>query len=141
MHLPWQATLNLSVQKAFVIPEVQTAISCAKKVVEHFNRSHLHYEELEEKQQQLLGLDKHKLILGFQHRWNSVYDMIELCEQQTTVSAVFHQHRDLLHLEHSSAEWRLLEDLSKVFEPFKDATTYLSASRYPTVSMLGLVLH
>ena len=37
-------TLNLSAQEAFVIPEVQSAISQAKKVVEHFNRSRLHYE-------------------------------------------------------------------------------------------------
>ena len=142
LHLPCAGhTLNLSVQKAFVIPEVQTAISRVKKVVEHFNRSRIHHEELEEKQQ-LLGLDKHKLIQAVQHRWNSVYDMIErLCEQQAAVSAVLHQHRDLLHLEHSPAEWRILEDLSKVLEPFKDATTYLSASKYPTVSILGPVLH
>ena len=71
-----------------------------------------------------------------------MYDMIErLCEQQAAVSAVLHQHRDLLHLEHSPAEWRLLEDLSKVLEPFKDATTYLSVSRHPTVPILGPVLH
>ena len=44
-------TLNLSVQKAFALPEVHTAIARAKKVVEHFNKSHLDFEELEEKQQ------------------------------------------------------------------------------------------
>jgi len=64
-----------------------------------------------------------------------------LCEQQAAVSAVLHQHKDLLHLEHSPADWKLLEDLSKVLEPFKDATTYLSASKHPTVSILGSVLH
>ena len=98
LHLPCAGhTLNLSVQKAFSVPEIQTAISRAKKVVEHFNRSRLHYEKLEEKQQ-LLGLTKHKLIQGVQHRWNSVYDMIErLCEQQAAISAVLHHHRDLLH--------------------------------------------
>ena len=140
LHLPCAGhTLNLSVQKAFSVPEIQTAISRAKKVVEHFNRSRLHYEELEEKQQ-LLGLTKHKLIQGVQHRWNSVYDMIErLCEQQAAISAVLHHHRDLLHLEHSPSFF--LEDLCKILEPFKDATTYLSARRYPTLSILGPVLH
>ena len=68
--------------------------------------------------------------------------MIErLCEQQAVVAAVHHNHRDLLHLEHSPAEWRLLEDLCKVLEPFKDATTSLSASKYPTLSVLGPMLH
>ena len=66
---------------------------------------------------------------------------MRLCEQQAAVAAVLHNHRDLLHLEHSPAEWRLLKDLCKVLEPFKDATTYLSASRYPTLSVLGPVLH
>jgi len=68
--------------------------------------------------------------------------MIEwLCEQQAAVSAVLHNHRDLLHLEHSLTEWRLLEDLYQVLEPFKNATVYLSASRYPTLSVLGPVLY
>jgi len=58
-------------------------------VVEHFNRSHIHHEELEEKQQ-LLGLNKHKLIQAVQR---SMYDMIErLCEQQAALSTVLHQH-------------------------------------------------
>ena len=50
-------------------------------------------------------------------------------------------HRELLHLEHSPAEWRLLEDLCKVLELCKDATTYLSVSSYPTLSVLGPVLY
>jgi len=69
-------------------------------------------------------------------------DMIEqLCEQQAAVSAVLHNHRDLLHLEHFPTEWRLLEDLCQVLEPFKDTTVYLSASRYPTLSVLSPVLY
>jgi len=68
--------------------------------------------------------------------------MIEqLCEQQAGVSAVLLNHRDLLHLEHSYTEWKLLEDLCQVLEPFKDATVCLSASRYPTLFVLGPVLY
>ena len=81
-------TLNLSVQKAFAIPEVHTAVARASKVVEHFNKSRLDLEKLEEKQQ-LLGLPKHKLIQVVHHRWNSIYDM-RLCEQQAAVAAVLH---------------------------------------------------
>lgn len=118
---------------------MHTAVTRAKKVVVHFNKSHLDLEKLQEKQQ-LLSLPKHKLIQRVQH--TSVYNIIErLCEQQAAVTAaVLHDQRDLLHLEHSPSEWRLLEDLCKVLEPFKDATTYLSASRYPTLSVLGPVL-
>ena len=130
-------------QRAFLLPELCTAISQAKTVVEHFNKSHLHLEELEEKQQ-LLGLSKHKLIQVVQHQWNLVYDMIgklPVCEQQVAVAAVLYNHRKLLHLQHSPAEWKLLEGLCKVLESFQNVTTYLSASRYPTLSVLWPVLH
>ena len=70
-----------------------------------------------------------------------MYDMIQrLCEQQAAKYAVLHSHRDLLHLEHSPVEWRLLEDLCEILEPFKDATTYLSADQYPSLSALGPLL-
>lgn len=54
--------------------------------------------------------------------------------------AVLHSHRDLFHLEHSPEEWRLLEDLCEILEPFKDATIYLSADQYPSISALGPLL-
>lgn len=54
-------TLNFSVQKAFGVQVVQKAISRSKKVVEHFNRSRIHREELTSKQE-LMGLPKHKLM-------------------------------------------------------------------------------
>ena len=62
LNLPCSGhTLNLSVQKAFTLPEVHTAVARARKVVEHLNKSHLDFEKLEEKQK-LLGLPNHKLI-------------------------------------------------------------------------------
>lgn len=152
-------TLNLSVQKAFEVPAVERAIGRAKKVVAHFNKSRLDAEELEVKQE-MLGLPKHKLIQvlyiyiteyttelffsylqGVSHRWNSVHDMIErLCEQQLAVCAVLQNQRSLLYLEHSPEEWRLLQDLCEILEPFKDATAYLSADQYPSLSTLGPLL-
>lgn len=67
--------------------------------------------------------------------------MIErLCEQQLAVCAVLQNQRSLLHLEHSPEEWRLLQDLCEILEPFKDATAYLSADQYPSLSTLGPLL-
>ena len=80
-------------------------------------------------EQQLLKLPKHSLIQNVSTRWNSTHDMIKkACEQQP---------RDLTHLELSSSEWRLLEDVAEVPEPYKDVTTYLSSDSYPTISALG----
>ena len=74
-------------------------------------------------------------------RWNSTYDMIEgVIEQQLPISAVLLQRRDLIHLEISTNEWRVLEDIIQLLKPFKVATCYLSGERYPTISALGPLL-
>ena len=64
--------------------------------------------------------------------------MIErICEQQLPISAVLLQRRDLIHLEITTNEWRILEDLLR---PFKVATVHLSGEKYPTISALGPLL-
>ena len=60
-----------------------------------------------------------------------------VCEQQRAIAAVSHRRRNLTHLELSCTEWRLLEDVAEVLEPYKDVTTYLSSESYPTISALG----
>ena len=67
-----------------------------------------------------------------------MHDIIKrACEQQPAIAAVFQRRRDLTHLELSSTEWRLLEDVAEVLKPYKDVTTYLSSESYHTVSSLG----
>ena len=63
-----------------------------------------------------------------------------MCEQQLPISAVLLQRRDLVHLEISPAEWRILEDVIKVLHPFKIATQHLSGESYTTISALGPLL-
>ena len=58
--------------------------------------------------------------------------IMRLCEQQPAISAVLHRRRDL-HPE----EWKTLEDITELHEPYKDVATYLSAESYPTISALG----
>ena len=58
----------------------------------------------------------------------------------SAISAVLHWRHDLVHLECSPEEWRILEDIGDVFEPFKVATEYLSGEQYPTISAVGSLL-
>ena len=70
-----------------------------------------------------------------------MHDMIiRLCEQQPALVAVLNRTRDLLHLECSSQEWRVLEDLADLLSPFKQASEYLSGELYPTISAVGPLL-
>ena len=66
--------------------------------------------------------------------------IIRLCEQQPAIVAVLNCRRDLLHLQSSSQEWRVLEDLADLLSPFKQASKYLSGEKYPTISAVGPLL-
>ena len=61
-------------------------------------------------------------------------------EQQAAIVAIFHTRRELHYLEPSPTEWRILEDLHRLLEPFKDSTEILSGHYYPTLSCLGPIL-
>ena len=133
-------TLNLSVQAALKVSRLSTILARCRQIVGHFNRSRTDREELTAKQA-LLELPQHNLIQEVSTRWNSTHDMIlRLCEQQPAIAAVFHRRRDLLHLECSPSEWRILEDVADVLQPFKIATEYLSGEKFPTISALGPLL-
>ena len=135
MHIPCAGhTLNLSVDAALKERSLTTAIACCQKLVTHFHQSRLDCEALAPKQE----LPKHSLIQDVSTRWNSTNDMIKrACEQQPAIAAVLYRRRDLTHLELSSSEWKLLEDVAEVLDPYKDVTTYLSLESYPTISALG----
>ena len=64
-----------------------------------------------------------------------------ICEQQVPISSVLSHRRDLIYLELSPHEWRVLEDMIEVLKPFKVATEHLSGEKYPTISALGPLLH
>ena len=82
-----------------------------------------------------MDLPPHCLIQDVVTRWNSTLDMASrLCEQQAAIAAVLHGKRDLHHLELSPQEWHDLEDLTKLLEPFKNATEVLSGQKYPTLT-------
>ena len=67
-----------------------------------------------------------------------MHNMVKkVCEQQPEIATVLFRRRDLIHLESSCTEWRLLEDVAEVLEPYKGVTTCLSSESYPTISALG----
>ena len=133
-------TLTLAVQAALNVRRLSTVLARCRKIVQHFNKSRVDKEDLAAKQI-LLQLPKHNLLQEVSTRWNSTHDMIiRLCEQQPAIAAVLHRKRDLLHLECSPEEWRILEDVAEVLKQFKVATAYLSGEKYPTVSAVGPLL-
>ena len=88
-----------------------------------------------------MSLPEHTLIQDVSTRWNSTHDIISrLVEQRWAVAAVLGDDnitaRDKRHLNLTSDQWEILQKLGEVLEPFKTATTFLSAEKYVLLSVV-----
>ncbi|MGH0166028.1 UNVERIFIED_CONTAM: hypothetical protein FKN15_061466, partial [Acipenser sinensis] len=91
--------------------------------------------------QKLLGLKNDNLINDCYTRWNSTYDMIcRASEQQAAVAAVIFEKK-LSHLELTTNEWMVVENIRETLKPFKTATAALSTDKYPTASAVLPLQH
>ena len=126
-------TINLAVGKGLAVRAIQIPTTRLKAAAQHFNKSTTDSYLLEAKQK-TLGVAQNKLINDCSTRWNSTYDMVcRAAEQQAPVAAVIMEKR-LSHLELSTNEWRIMEKVGQVLEPFKKATAALSTDQFPTGS-------
>jgi hypothetical protein len=88
-----------------------------------------------EKQAQL-EIKSNQLIQACITRWGSTLAMLErLQEQQAAIAAVLVDDRSHRHLIPDVQEWILIAELITILKPFQLATE-ISASKYPTVSLL-----
>uniref|UniRef100_A0A8C9Z4Z2 BED-type domain-containing protein n=1 Tax=Sander lucioperca TaxID=283035 RepID=A0A8C9Z4Z2_SANLU len=141
VNVPCMAhTINLAVRKGLAVRAIETPISRVKATALHFNKSTTDSYLLESKQK-LLGLKPAKLMSDCATRWNSTYDMVcRAAEQQAPVAAVI-MEKKLGHLELTTSEWTLMEQVSDkndvhtvLLRPFKVATEALSTDQFPTAS-------
>ena len=127
-------------------PEIKTLIEKARKISSHPNCSNLFAEAL---RRQCVENERPelKLIRDVATRWNSTVQMLKrLGEMKDIVTAVLDEdewcEKILDGEEVTDREWRLLNNVVKVLEPFEDATLKLSRedaciSEYiPTVTCL-----
>jgi hypothetical protein len=133
-------TLQLVVQTAVKsCPSLVNLSSKAKSIVRYFHHSPRASHNLLGAQIQLKLL-QHKLKNECATRWNSTYHMLDrLVEQKDAISLVLASNEQVSSL--SANEWRMAADYVSSLEPFEEATTLMSGSRYPTSSMVIPVLN
>lgn len=103
---------------------IETPLSRLKAIALHFNMSPTDSYLLEAKLK-LLGVKSAQLINDCATRWNSMYDMVyRAAEQQAAVAAVI-MEKKLCHLELSTSDWSLFEQVRAVLKPLKVATETL----------------
>ncbi|MGH0173732.1 UNVERIFIED_CONTAM: hypothetical protein FKN15_066070 [Acipenser sinensis] len=134
-------TINLAVRKGLNIGLMETMLIRLKLSAAHFNRLPADKSLLGDKQM-LLGLKNENVINDCVTHWNSNYDMIcRASEQQPAVAAVIFKKKKLSHLELTTNEWLVVENIRDTLKPFKTATSVLSTDKYPAASAVLLLQH
>jgi len=128
-------TLQLAINSAISdCTDLQTTISKAKSITAHFKHSVQSTQKLLALEKQM-GLPELKLKQQCPTRWNSTYDMLQrLVSVKDAVSAVVASSKKLPAL--TALEWELAEAYASICKPFTVATAALSASKYPSISMV-----
>jgi hypothetical protein len=128
-------TLQLAINDAVAkCSELETAIQKAKSITTHFKHSGPNTKKLLDLEKQL-GIPQLKLKQECVTRWNSRYDMLErLVTVKDAVSSVVASVKKVTGL--SAYEWEVAEEYVAIFKPFKVLTAAMSATRYPTISMV-----
>lgn len=133
-------TLNLASQKGFSVNAAARLLGKVRKIVGYFHRSPRACHVLQEKQT-ILDLPRHKLIHDVVTRWNSSYSMFErFLEQQPAIVAAFmskdlRKGVDIALL--TDKEVADVEDIVKLMEPIKMATTLMCEEAQPVISLIA----
>ncbi|XP_065103982.2 E3 SUMO-protein ligase ZBED1-like [Paramisgurnus dabryanus] len=133
-------TINLATQAGLGVARVARLLGRVRRVTAFFHRSSTAAASLTSKQK-LLELPQHKLIMDVTTRWNSTLDMlVRYLEQQAAIAAALtgpevRQHaRNIDTLD--TCDIVNAEDLVKLLNPLKTATTVLCEEKTPTVSLI-----
>ena len=136
-------TLQLAVKHAFDVSPVSRVLASIKKLVLHFHKSTKGTYKLRDKQA-LLGLKQESLKNDCVTRWGSTYKMLatSLHQQQAICTVLLDSEKcsdeDLMP---TSQEFAVAEKLLAILKPFNDTTKVVSGERYPTLSIILLILH
>ncbi|XP_053562410.1 LOW QUALITY PROTEIN: E3 SUMO-protein ligase ZBED1 [Bombina bombina] len=134
-------TLNIGIQQAFQLPKLCGLLSRCRKLVEYFQQSSVAMYMLCEKQKQQ-SLLPCMLISDRVSWWGSTLAMLHrLKEQQFAIAGVLVEDSNNHHLMLEANEWNTIEGLVDLLQPFKQVAEMLSASKYPTISMVKPLIH
>lgn len=134
-------TFNAGIQQALQLPKLAGLLARCRKLVEYFQQSTVAMYMLYEKQKQQ-NMAHCMLVSNRVAWWGSTLAMLQrLKEQQFVIASVLVEDSNNHHLMLETAEWATIEGLVDLLQPFKQVAEMLSASKYPTISMVKPLLH
>ncbi|KAE9525614.1 hypothetical protein AGLY_014141 [Aphis glycines] len=119
---------------------VKTLISKLREIVGYFNRSSSSQHELDKEQERCME-DKSKLIQDCITRWNSTCLMIKsILRRRVSINNVISKNRKTDKWFITSDEFKNMNDLVKVLEPFQSVTETLGGEKYVTASIANRLI-
>ena len=133
-------TLQLVVNDAVeAFPQLGRVINKAKMIVNHFHKSAKDSHKRTEIQK-ILNVKQHKIKNESPTLWNSLYYLMDrIVEQREAVTVVLASNEKVNNLQNH--ECKTAASYVKVLKPFENITSMMSASRYPTLSMIIPILN
>nr|XP_010966588.1 E3 SUMO-protein ligase ZBED1 [Camelus bactrianus] len=134
-------TFDAGIQQAFQLPKLGALLARCRRLVEYFQQSTVAMYMLYQKQTQQRAAPC-MLVSNRVPGWGSTLAMLQrLKEQQFAVAGVLLEDSNNHHLMLEAAEWATIEGLVDLLQPFQQVAEMLSASRYPSISMVKPLLH
>ncbi|XP_071069550.1 E3 SUMO-protein ligase ZBED1-like isoform X2 [Dasypus novemcinctus] len=142
VHMPCLGrTFDAGIRRAFQLPQLNALLVRCRRLVDYFQQSAVAMYMLYEKQKQQ-GAGHCMLVSDRVAGWGSSLAMLQrLKDQQFVIAAVLVEDSNNHHLMLEAGEWATVEGLVDLLQPFKQVAEMLSASRYPTISMVKPLLH
>jgi hypothetical protein len=118
---------------------VKSTLTCARKLVEFFNRSSVAHSSLRQ-QQEKMNLNPLNLVQDVPTRWGSSFHMCErlvalrLPLTMVMANPAIIEKSKRQQLELRSEQWAVLETICELLQPFATLTKYLEAQSYVSVS-------
>lgn len=129
-------TLNLTVQDALAVEELEAIIEKCKKLVKFFKKSTLATNALITQHKDRQQDAPLKLIQEVATRWNSVFHMLNrillLSDSLAIVTRKLSQAPPYL----TTDEEKIIQEVVKILNIFEQATKLISAESYPTSSLV-----
>lgn len=135
-------SLQLCINKGLQLEKPALLIKKCSNIVTFFHQSSKANSALRSVQE-TLNVQQHRLIQHVKTRWNSCFYMLSrLLEQKLCIQAVLNDrnvvsHAKALELEVITGDYAIIEEIVSILQPFEIATTYLSSSKFPTLSVVA----
>ncbi|XP_015591465.1 zinc finger BED domain-containing protein 1 isoform X2 [Cephus cinctus] len=135
-------TLQVCAQACFDTPEVANILSKCRAAIGAI-ASHPAASTSLVMQEQLLEFDEYPMVMDYPVIWTSTYNMLEqILLRRNIIDNIFESIEgiDQEVIELSNEQWKIIEDLVSVLEPFKVTIMTLSEEKIPLISLLKPLL-